>query len=104
MATAHTAAEMRKMQVSDLQADIVSKRADIAKMKMGLGMRSEKDSAAFRRLKKELARLLTVFREQPSNSAPAAKKGAKSALKETAKTSTVPARRRSEKSEGASSL
>lgn len=104
MPAAHTAAEMRKMQASDLRNEIAAKRAAIAKMKLGLAMRSEKDSAAFRRHKKELARLLTVSAEQAVSAAPVAKKSEKSALKDSAKTSTVPARRRSGKSDGASSL
>ena len=94
MATTHTAAEMRKMQPDELQKEIAAKRSTIAKKRIGIAVRSEKDSASFGRDKKELARLLTVQNEKSA--------AEKSSLKAGPKASTVPVRRSSGKSRRAS--
>lgn len=64
MATKVSTQEMRKMQVADLQTEVTDLRKSIAKMRLGLAMRSEKDSAEFRRQKKAVARMLTVLKEK----------------------------------------
>lgn len=94
MATVHTAAEMRKMQADELRKEIAAKRSSIAKKRIGIALRSEKDSATFGREKKELARLLTVLNEMSAKE--------KSSLKAEPKASTVPVRRSSGKSRRAS--
>jgi len=84
---------MRKMQMSDLQSEASDLRGSIAKMSMGLALRSEKDSAEFRRQKRSLARLLTIMHEKSTNE-PAAEKIAKpkkNALNPRAKRSKVSA-------------
>lgn len=91
MATHTPPSEMRKMQLSDLRSEVSDLRASIAKMRMGLSLRSEKDSAEFRRQRKTLARMLTVMAEkemsEPSKT-PATKK---TGLNPRAKRSRVPA-------------
>lgn len=82
-----TAAEMRKMTPADLRKEITERRASVAKMKIGVEMRSHKDTAQFRREKKEIARLLTVLCEVESGT----EKKDNSTLKAKRKVSTVPA-------------
>lgn len=53
--------ELRAMSASDLRKEITDKRSEVAKMKMGVMLRSEKDTARFRREKKEIARMLTIL-------------------------------------------
>lgn len=60
--------ELRKMQPSDLEREVAAKRMQIAKMRIGVEIRQEKDTAKFRREKKELARMLTVLRQKRSPS------------------------------------
>lgn len=59
-----SAIELRKMQADDLTRDAAAKRLEIAKMRLGIEMRQEKDSAKYRKEKKELARMLTVLNEK----------------------------------------
>lgn len=82
-----SAAEMRKMSPDDLRKEIAERRASVAKMKLGINMRSHKDTAQFRRDKKEVARLLTVLGEVERGS----EKKDNSTLKDKRKVSTVPA-------------
>lgn len=82
-----SAAEMRKMTPADLRKEIAERRSSVAKMKLGVEMRSHKDTAQFRREKKELARLLTILCEVES----AGEEKGKSTLKSKRKVSTVPA-------------
>lgn len=83
-----SAAEMRKMSPEDLRKEIAQRRVSVAKMKIGVEMRSHKDTAQLRRERKEVARLLTVLREIENGDA------GKSTLKAKRKASTVPARTR----------
>ena len=59
-----TTAEFRNMQPEDLQREVKEKRQIVAKMRLGLEMRSEKDSAQYKRERKELAKMLTVLHEK----------------------------------------
>ena len=77
--------ELRQMQGTELQREVLQKRAAIAKMSLGLAMRSEKDSAAYRRHRKELARLLTILSEKKPSPA----------LKTVAKNATISAPKKS---------
>jgi ribosomal protein L29 len=100
-----SAPEMRKMQTADLRSEADDLRRSIAKMRMGLTMRSEKNAAEFRRSKRALARMLTVLKEKDAagDAAPKAEKkekparqahgksAKKTALKPKANASKVPA-------------
>jgi ribosomal protein L29 len=88
MAT-HSLKELRGMQASDLRKEIDEKRKSVAKMRLGLEMRSFKDSAVHRREKKEIARMLTVLNEKGEQ---ATGNVDKTPLKATKKAAKVPAR------------
>lgn len=72
------AKELRNMSATDLAAEVAQLRQDLAKQRMGIAVRSEKDTARYARGKRQLARLLTVLGEK-KKSAPALKKAASSA-------------------------
>lgn len=55
------------MQVKDLLKEIDEKRLAVAKMAMGVRMQSEKDTAKYRREKRELARMLTILGEKKAS-------------------------------------
>lgn len=55
-----TPAELRKMQLPELKRETDRKRLDVAKMRMEVQMRSLKDTAKYRRERKELALMLTI--------------------------------------------
>ncbi len=74
-------AELRALAPEDLRKEITEQRAAVAKMHIGISLRSHKDTAAFKREKKQLARMLTALRQNDSSKA----------LKTTAKTATVSA-------------
>lgn len=74
------AKDMRKMSVSDLESEAATLRSEIGKIRMGLAMRSEQDTAKFKRTKKNLARVLTVLGE---------KKGEDAALKKKSSSATM---------------
>lgn len=76
--------ELRAMQKADLLKEIAEQRDSVAKLRMQIELKSEKDTAKHRRQKRYLARLLTVAGESKE-----------SALQPSAKTPRVPARRRS---------
>lgn len=79
-----SAAELRKMPAADLRKEIVEKRASVSKMKVAVEMRSHKDTAQFRRERKELARMLTVLNQVESSD-----NSTKTPLKAERKASTV---------------
>ena len=56
--------ELRNMQEKDLQGEIMSQKALVAKLKMGIQLQKEKDSAKYQREKKTLARMETVLSEK----------------------------------------
>lgn len=58
-----TTTELRKMTPQDLSKEIGEKRGSIAKMRIAVAMRTQKDTAQYRREKKDLARMLTVLQE-----------------------------------------
>ncbi len=59
-----TIAELRKMGIKDLQGEIMSKRIETAKLRLGITMQKEKDTGKYRTEKKLLARMLTVLHEK----------------------------------------
>lgn len=83
MATLPTITELRAMQPKDLQNDVAEQSLLLAKMRLDVDLRSEKDTAKLRRLRKTIAQMKTVLNEKP-------------------KTSTVPAPRSSKKSKAGS--
>jgi ribosomal protein L29 len=95
MATHSSITELQNMQTADLVREIHGKRMNIAKMRLGLTMGSEKDSALFRRERKELAQMLTVLRTKEgkpgSTMAAESPKKAKAPLKTKAKNARVAA-------------
>jgi ribosomal protein L29 len=74
--TTHTpVAELARMTVSELRKELQIKRAELAKMRMGLAMQSEKNSALYKSHKKDVARMtmvLGVLEKKPQVAAPAA--------------------------------
>jgi ribosomal protein L29 len=78
-----SATELRKMSASDLRKEIVTQRNEVAKMKLAVEARSQKDTAHFRSERRSLARLLTVLNQvEPTEGTP---------LKAKSKTSKVSA-------------
>jgi ribosomal protein L29 len=63
-------AELRRMRPEDLRRDIRKSEEAIMKMRLGIKIGKEKDTARYRRSRRQLARMLTVLRElaQPSDS------------------------------------
>lgn len=64
MVTMTSASEMRKMPLLDLLAEIRKSRLSIARRKLHIALRNDKDTAQLRWERRELARLLTVLREK----------------------------------------
>lgn len=87
MAKTVTTAELRKMAPADLRKEISDKRADVAKMRMAVMARSEKDTAKYRREKKDIARMMTVLTQIDV----AQEKSPATTLKPKRKVSKVPA-------------
>jgi ribosomal protein L29 len=93
MASTLTIIDLRKMQVSDLEKDLQEKKLAVAKLRIDIGMMSQKDTAKYKKEKKDVARMLTVINE---------KKGEGMTLKTEEKTATVRAPRASKKAKGSS--
>jgi ribosomal protein L29 len=58
-----TAKELRSMSAQDLRRDIAEQRSSVAKMRIGVTLKSEKNTASYSRAKKQLARQLTILRQ-----------------------------------------
>lgn len=71
------AKELRNMSAQDLASEAKQLRHALAKQRMGIAHKSEKDTARYARGKRQLARMLTVLREKTA--APALKKKGSSA-------------------------
>lgn len=61
-----TAAELRKMSVEDIRKEVREKQAVASKSRLAIALQSEKDTAAYRRGRKEVARMLTILSEKES--------------------------------------
>lgn len=72
--------ELRQMAPADLRKDINELRVEVAKMRLNVHAQSEKDTAAYARSKKQLARMLTILAQLESPKA----------LKTAAKNAKVP--------------
>jgi ribosomal protein L29 len=55
-----TTTELQKMNLEDLHREAKAKRATIARKKLHLELKKDKDSGSFRSEKKALARILTI--------------------------------------------
>lgn len=64
MATKTTMTELRKMTLKDLHREVTSLQAAIGKLRMGMVMKKEKNTAHYQREKKQLARLMTALTEK----------------------------------------
>ncbi|OGJ61908.1 50S ribosomal protein L29 [Candidatus Peribacteria bacterium RIFCSPLOWO2_01_FULL_51_18] len=61
MSTESRVAELMRMSPDELRKEICLRRAECAKMRMGIGVQSEKNHALYRTKRRELARMLTVL-------------------------------------------
>ena len=93
MASTLSLTDLRKMQASDLEKDLQEKKLALAKIRLDIGMMSQKDTSQYKKSKKEISRILTVINE---------KKAEGMTLKTDEKTATVRAPRASKKAKGSS--
>ncbi|PIQ75914.1 50S ribosomal protein L29 [Candidatus Peregrinibacteria bacterium CG10_big_fil_rev_8_21_14_0_10_49_24] len=56
--------ELRKMQPADLRKEIREQEVAVTKLRLGVELRKEKDSAKYKREKVQLARMKTVLTEK----------------------------------------
>ncbi len=61
MTTLVSITELKRMTVSELRKDLAMKRIDAAKVRMGLALQSEKNHAAYRVMKRDIARMTMVL-------------------------------------------
>jgi len=64
MATKTSMPELRKLTLKDLRKEIGSLQSSIGKLRMGMVMKKEKDTARYQKEKRQLARLKTVLTEK----------------------------------------
>lgn len=81
MATSVSYTELLKMSAKDLSAEIRENEMNLQKMRMGITMGREKDTARYQRMRRELARMKTALTA----------KTAEETLKGSAKSPTLPA-------------
>ena len=62
--------ELLKMSPEDLHREVRAKRLVIRKLKLQIGMNTEKDTARYRRERRELNRLLTILSEKSASALP----------------------------------
>ena len=74
-----TTDELRSMSVEDLRKEVREVGGEMEKKRLAVRSRTEKDTAAFTRSKRQFARILTILTEKTSDKA----------LKPKPKTSTV---------------
>lgn len=55
--------ELKRMSASELRRELLTKRAEVAKMRMNIEMQSEKNHALYKRNKKEVARMTMVLKQ-----------------------------------------
>ncbi len=63
MSTTLTMTELSRMSAEEISRDLRSKKADVAKMRLGLEMKSEKNHALYKVYRKEIARATMVLRQ-----------------------------------------
>ena len=79
--------ELSNLSLEDLKNDLQSQRTMVRKLRIGIDLKKEKDSAKYRREKKTLSRMLTLLAVKTKESA--AKTGEQ--LKKPTKTTKVSA-------------
>ncbi len=84
-----TTAELRAMSAADLQKDMMELKGSVAKNRLSVHAGTEKDTAAFARSKKQLARMLTVLNQIEKTSKMPARAPVKVAKAKTAKRKTT---------------
>ena len=77
MATLPTIKELRSMQAKDLQSEIAEQQNVLAKMRIDVDTRSEKDTAKLRRLRRAIAQMNTVLVEKNKSATVSAPKSPK---------------------------
>lgn len=78
--------ELRRQSVKELRTDLQLKRAEVAKIRIGLTMQSEKNSGLHRTKKREIARMSMVLHEMMKNPSQTVEKPVKSPGSKTKKT------------------
>ncbi|MBM3227355.1 50S ribosomal protein L29 [Candidatus Peribacteria bacterium] len=94
MATLPTIAEVRKMSVADLRAEVATIRREAAVVRLGTELSKEKDTSKIRKLRRHMAQLLTVLQEKVGMEEKPGRAGnsATKPLSKKSKASTIPAR------------
>ena len=64
--TVTTIGELRSMQLSDLRREVRTQRVLVTKLRLGIDLQKEKDTAKYKREKKILSRMMTVLSEKNS--------------------------------------
>ena len=72
MAAITSLTELRNMPLTDLRREVRAQRLLVAKLRLGVHMQKEKDTARYQREKKQLARMLTILQEKQLAEAPVA--------------------------------
>jgi ribosomal protein L29 len=70
--------ELRKMNIADLQREVRSLREICAKMRLGIQLQKEKDTAKYQRQRRTIPRLLTVLGEKSHPPSPRLRRAGKS--------------------------
>ena len=65
------------MQVEDLRKEIRSQQTHVQKMRLQITMNTEKDTARYRREKRQIARMMTVLSEKLKTASVSARKSSK---------------------------
>lgn len=63
MSTTTTITELKRMTPQELRKELEIKRTEVAKMRLGLALQSEKNSGLYRAHRKEIARMTMVLSE-----------------------------------------
>ena len=84
------------MSVIDLRKEIRAHQTEVQKMRLQITMNTEKDTAKYRREKKQLARMMTVLTEKAKGTEGGeGKNGKEDALKQKPKTAKISIRKTS---------
>lgn len=64
MATTLTTKELRAMQATDLRKELSEKQILLQKIRLGIELRKEKDTAKLKRERRQISRMQTILREK----------------------------------------
>ncbi|MDD5026634.1 MAG: 50S ribosomal protein L29 [Candidatus Peribacteraceae bacterium] len=79
MSTETSTIELRKMQIPDLERELRELTVSVLKMRLGIKLKKEKDTARYRLSRRQIARVRTIIAEKQRES-----------LSSKGKTSTLP--------------